>query len=329
LVLYAVPDVLYDWMLSGLADPHIFAPVHAGSARARIAWSWFVARAQGASARRVLRSIGVDVSDSLVAAVERAENAWQRDRSFRTPDEVLAYGEVVRLGGSFVDFHRLRSVDHLVSAHPALDGEGRSGTTEDQAVPPELFVETARWVISQRNRMTDEQAIAVLRWARHEASEAYRARLHGNTARQFSWKGRTARSAMAAAQRHFDGIRRARAAQSLSWGSHGWNWEWTEDSTPVQSWQLVELLSSEQLANEGAALSHCVGSYARECAVGSTAIFQLLRNGARQLTIEVAVPTREVRQVRGRLNSPAWPDDRQVVMQWAEAQALHVSMSAW
>jgi PcfJ-like protein len=299
LVLYAVPDVLYDWMLSGLADPHIFAPVHAGSARARIAWSWFVARAQGASARRVLRSIGVDVSDSLVAAVERAENAW------------------------------LRSVDHLVNAHPALDGEGRSGPTEDQAVPPELFVETARWVISQRNRMTDEQAIAVLRWARHEASEAYRARLHGNTARQFSWKGRTARSAMAAAQRHFDGIRRARAAQSLSWGSHGWNWEWTEDSTPVQSWQLVELLSSEQLANEGAALSHCVGSYARECAVGSTAIFQLLRNGARQLTIEVAVPTREVRQVRGRLNSPAWPDDRQVVMQWAEAQALHVSMSAW
>jgi PcfJ-like protein len=329
LVLYPVPPVLYVWMLEWLTD-HWTLPLYSGAELGRdsMAWPWFVARAQGGSPRRVLQSAGLVLSDALVATVEQAATAWPVGISFRTSDVVMSYAEVVRLGGSIVDFRRLTSVRHF-HFHPAFDQRRRSTPTTDRVVPPELFVETIRWVVSQRDRMTDVQAIDVLCWANHEAEEAFRGRLRGQRAARFSWKGRSARSAMASAQRYHAAVHRAEPIRGpLSWGSHGWNWEWTDRSTPFR-WQMVELLSSQQLADEGVAQWHCVGTYAQDCAAGQTAIFQLSRDGRRQLTIEVTVTNRLIRQVRGRMNSSASAEDAQVVMRWAKVHGLQAAESAW
>lgn len=72
-------------------------------------------------------------------------------------------------------------------------------------------------------------------------------------------------------------------------------------------WTVQELLSSQDLAAEGAAMGHCVVSYANQCADGFTSIWSIGRRRSDEpresiLTVAVDVEQRAVTQARGRHN---------------------------
>lgn len=55
-----------------------------------------------------------------------------------------------------------------------------------------------------------------------------------------------------------------------------------------EGWEAVELLSSSDLTEEGAAMRHCVSSYSSTCREGQSRIFSVRLNGERVSTLQVA-----------------------------------------
>lgn len=87
---------------------------------------------------------------------------------------------------------------------------------------------------------------------------------------------------------------------------------------------IVELLTTQELLEEGREMSHCVASYAHSCASGRTSIWSLRRRidsgrVVRRATIEVRNKDRTIVQVRRRRN--AWPTEQEWLLleQWGEA----------
>jgi hypothetical protein len=130
--------------------------------------------------------------------------------------------------------------------------------------------------------------------------------------------------------------------QSLGVGSAGLAWTpspWKpmlleepghDDSVPPHRWQMIELTNSEQLRIEGAALRHCVASYAGRCRLGMSRIWSLrswrgdkLRH---VLTIEVDPKRRAVVQARGCANR--FPSGRplQLLQDWADRERLKMAI---
>jgi hypothetical protein len=95
---------------------------------------------------------------------------------------------------------------------------------------------------------------------------------------------------------------------------------------------VTELLSSAELRAEGAAMRHCVATYAASCHRGTNAIYTMIRHDRdgeqKMVTIEVAVARREIMQVRRRLNAAATPLDERVLKMWATAARLTIGSYA-
>ncbi len=91
-------------------------------------------------------------------------------------------------------------------------------------------------------------------------------------------------------------------------------------------WTLRELLSSRELVAEGRAQQHCVASYARSCFSRNTSIWTLElaepTGFSKHVTIELALPSKMIRQVRGRRNRLADGKERDVIQRWALQEGL-------
>ncbi len=130
--------------------------------------------------------------------------------------------------------------------------------------------------------------------------------------------------------------------RSLGGGGAGFSWVRTpfqpwvldepgrEDSEGARRWQMVELTNSSQLRNEGAALHHCVASYAMNCYYGRSSIWSLrLWHGEkvrRVLTVEVDPKKKSVVQARGRANRAAAGKSLQLVEEWAVRERLRMEL---
>jgi hypothetical protein len=95
-------------------------------------------------------------------------------------------------------------------------------------------------------------------------------------------------------------------------------------------WQMMELTNSEQLRMEGAALHHCVGSYADRCCRGLSSIWSLrFQRGEKLhhvLTIEVDPKRRVIVQARGWANRPASGKPLRLLQGWANRERLRVAI---
>jgi hypothetical protein len=95
-------------------------------------------------------------------------------------------------------------------------------------------------------------------------------------------------------------------------------------------WEVVELTTSEQLRVEGAALQHCVASYAGSCWGGASRIWSMRVRGERTvrslLTIQVDPRRNAIVQARGFRNRPAGGKALEVLRAWAERERLRLSM---
>jgi hypothetical protein len=101
-------------------------------------------------------------------------------------------------------------------------------------------------------------------------------------------------------------------------------------SAPPRRWQMIELTNSAQLRTEGAALHHCVASYADRCCRGTSRIWSLrFRRGEdvhHVLTIEVDPRRRAIVQARGRANRAASGRPLRLLQDWADRERLKLAI---
>lgn len=101
-------------------------------------------------------------------------------------------------------------------------------------------------------------------------------------------------------------------------------------SAPPRRWQMIELTNSAQLRTEGAALHHCVASYADRCRRGMSRIWSLrFRRGEKVhhvLTIEIDPKRRAVVQARGWANRAASGKPLRLLQDWAGRERLQVAI---
>jgi hypothetical protein len=93
---------------------------------------------------------------------------------------------------------------------------------------------------------------------------------------------------------------------------------------------MMELTDSAQLRKEGAALHHCVASYADRCRRGHSSIWSLrLWQGEKVryvLTVEIDPRTRAVVQARGRANRAASGKPLRLLRDWAVRERLRMTI---
>jgi hypothetical protein len=93
---------------------------------------------------------------------------------------------------------------------------------------------------------------------------------------------------------------------------------------------MMELINDAQLRREGAALHHCVASYADRCYRGSSSIWSLrfwqTEKIHHVLTVEVDQKRRAVIQASGRANRAASGKPLQLLQDWAVRERLQMSI---
>lgn len=94
-------------------------------------------------------------------------------------------------------------------------------------------------------------------------------------------------------------------------------------------YNIVELVNSEALYEEGYEMSHCVAEYEYECILGNTAIFSLrekvAENMATLATIEVDVEAKSIVQAKARYNEYISSEAENLLVEWAKKEKLTLS----
>lgn len=154
----------------------------------------------------------------------------------------------------------------------------------------------------------------------------------------FSFKGRTASSMIKLSNEWHDLMQRAKLGRYIAWDGIGIP-EWMHvDKTIV--WVMKELTDNKELANEGRKQKHCVFSYVGSCAAGHCNIFSLrgyIKNSASMDVLEpeylkanemfrvtVEMRNRRIVQIRGKLNSSAAQNEKQVLRLWAGEHGITI-----
>jgi hypothetical protein len=91
-------------------------------------------------------------------------------------------------------------------------------------------------------------------------------------------------------------------------------------------WTIRELVTQQSLIIEGRKLKHCVASYASSCAKGHSSIWSMeLEQSSmveKRVTIEVNPGTRQVVQIRGKLNRHPNQQELNIIRRWATSAKL-------
>lgn len=119
---------------------------------------------------------------------------------------------------------------------------------------------------------------------------------------------------------------RARKGAGKFWnpsGIPGFFYEEGEHNKKVYA--VNELLTAEELKDEGTEMKHCVASYAHSCASGRVSIWSMTCQGQRVLTIEVDNQNRTIRQARGKYNAKPEYKPNDVMQRWATQSGLTIS----
>ncbi len=94
--------------------------------------------------------------------------------------------------------------------------------------------------------------------------------------------------------------------------------------TGTNIYAITELICTTELAEEGAAMGHCVATYANLCRTGQSSVWSLTAEDAnghveRLLTVQVSNWQRLIVQARGKCNRVAYPEEAAVLAKWTQA----------
>lgn len=89
-------------------------------------------------------------------------------------------------------------------------------------------------------------------------------------------------------------------------------------------WEIEEILDSKTLQQEGRAMHHCVGSYAKDCKSGYNSIWSMKYQERKVLTVQVAHTSSypKIIQVRGLQNRLPTPKEKQILNVWAQQKGI-------
>ncbi len=146
----------------------------------------------------------------------------------------------------------------------------------------------------------------------------------------FSMRGRTPETLMRQVENWHRQLGQESRGGNLQWRkSKISDYRFVEGNTRrsnMKSWSIRELLSSKELIAEGRAQNHCVASYARSCFVGNNSIWTLDRTDSggttKMVTIELALPTQKISQIRGKRNRLPTAAEMDVIRRWANKENL-------
>jgi hypothetical protein len=148
----------------------------------------------------------------------------------------------------------------------------------------------------------------------------------------YTMKGRTVASILRQVEEWHRELGREENQPSITWRRAPFNEfrlvQGEEALGNLRVWTITEILTSRELFLEGQAMRHCVATYKDDCVRRQASIWSMQvetrRGRLRALTIEAEIPTRTIRQARGKCNR--WPsaNERAIVERWAEVEGLKV-----
>jgi hypothetical protein len=265
---------------------------------AQLRWlAYLVVLGQGGSLRRLTELASRRWPREWAAIPQKLVGClWRVDERLSPRDGLMA-AEVLRLGGSEVEYRRLAGVAAFM-----MD----PSSSDDEPGWLEFWRATVGWLVRHRDALDDESATAILIWARHMQIEFRRAGL------SFSWRGRAVASALREATAYRQSWYQPRS-RSLSWRHHGLDWAGRVDD---DEWSICELTTSAALLEESRAMSHCVRGYDHACFQGRTAIFSLRQAGCRRVTIEMHLRSKRVVQAKRAFNAEPSAVELSVIERW-------------
>jgi hypothetical protein len=147
----------------------------------------------------------------------------------------------------------------------------------------------------------------------------------------FSMKARTPRSLLRLMEQWHRGL--GRSAEGITWEPSPLRSMVIEaprrdPSAPLLRWEFVELTSGADLRAEGAALKHCVASYASRCRRGGAWIWSLRRKSGSKvrpvLTIEIDPRRSAIVQARGFRNRGPSGRELELLRAWVARERLRL-----
>jgi hypothetical protein len=242
---------------------------------------WFIEIATGTSVRRLTKL--------PIVLTKRMASLFLHAPDWCSVTAALRYAQVVALGG-----------DEWLAWHVNRSFLGQNEFRDD-----EFWVTVIRF-LSTASMMDGHQIDAIIGYIHHR-----RALQPG-----FSMKGRTPNALLRQVEAWQVGQNRLRnRGGSMIWQPSGIREGVFEMSGGTGKWfRMMELLSSNELQDEGSAMSHCVYTYTSSCSRGRCAIFSLrtedlqTQEQERLATIEVDLRTYRVVQVRARFNAIPEPE---------------------
>ncbi len=147
---------------------------------------------------------------------------------------------------------------------------------------------------------------------------------------EFSYKGRTLGSIRKLTREWHRTFHTGEVAVYKTWSQRFGAWEHRRKCVVLRAFEIT---NNRALADEGQKLRHCVYGYAEQCVSGMSSIVSfrhyasgldgdLLEVG--RLTLQVNIRTRQVVQIRGKLNRTATVEEMKHIRLWAGAQGLEI-----
>ncbi|MXZ01779.1 hypothetical protein F4Y93_14475 [Candidatus Poribacteria bacterium] len=239
-----------------------------------------------------------------------------------TVEEALRWGQVYALGG-----------DRYLA--DALRGTRLTRTFDND----DFWLNVLRFFIA--NPMLDVSYVQpIIDYIWHQRYENRRVFVERGVAREmgpeqpnFSMRRRTPETLLRQVEAWHNQLGKVSKSRELEWMSSQigefHSLEGNKQGRNMKFWSIRELLSSDELIDEGRALQHCVQTYARSCHTGRSSIWSMEiedENGRRKiLTIEVAPRERVIRQVRGRRNRLPTPREKELLKKWADQEGLQLA----
>lgn len=100
------------------------------------------------------------------------------------------------------------------------------------------------------------------------------------------------------------------------------------DNYTPKYWRIQELLSTDELLEEGRVMRHCVSSYSQSCFTGKISIWSMKTEDEygknNVLTIEVLMSENLIRQARGKRNRLPTRKEGNILKRWARKEKLNI-----
>jgi hypothetical protein len=241
-----------------------------------------------------------------------------------TLEEAFRWGQVHALGGNRRLANALRGTKLTQSEHDFWNSTDLWMLRNLWGDDNDFWVNVIRFFVA--NPMLDVMHVSPIIDYIWDQKESYP---------HFTMRGRTPEALLHRVAEWHDSLGELEdeADEKLDWDpSQIGEFSFQEEATEKQAmklWHIRELLNSAELIEEARAMSHCVASYTLSCHRRFSSIWSMEtedQNGRRKvLTIEVLLPQKRIREVRGKGNRLPTPEEKSIIEKWADQEGLQLA----